>query len=278
MDYIEANLRNPLTVEGIASQSAHYSLYHYVRLFRILTGETPGSYLRKRRLAEAAHELVESSKTILEIALDYQFQSHEAFSRSFKQHFGVAPNEQRKRRQFLHLVSRAAVWDEGTGQPACEPPLIVQKGALLLAGVAYHGDNCDGKLAHVWQAFSTNIDRIQCRVSPQQTYGLWLYPDEFKTSRDFDYLAAVEVESVSDIPEGMAGRRVAPKTYAAFEHHGPIRNIRQTYIYAYGDWLPSSGYQLDGQFDLEHYDERFLGPDHPDSILSILVPIRRKDG
>jgi AraC family transcriptional regulator len=277
VDFIEANLRNPLNVEEIASQSAYYSLYHYVRLFRILTGETPGSYLRKRRLAEAARELVESRKTILEIALDYQFQSHEAFTRSFKQHFGVAPNEQRRSRQFLHLTSWAAVWDEGISKPACEPPLIIQKDALLLAGVAYHGDNSDGKLAHLWQAFSTNIDRIPRRVSPQQTYGLWLYPDEFKTSRDFDYLAALEVQSLSDIPEGMAGRRVAPKTYVLFEHHGPIQIIRQTYIYAYGDWLPSSGYQLDGQFDLEYYDERFIGPADPNSVLCILIPIRRKD-
>jgi AraC-like DNA-binding protein len=131
VDYIETNLRNPLTVEEIASQSAYYSLYHFVRLFRILTGETPGSYLRKRRLAEAARELVEGDRTILEIALDYQFQSHEAFTRSFKQHFGIAPNEQRRSRQFLHLTSRVAVWDEGTSQPACEPPMIIQKNGFL---------------------------------------------------------------------------------------------------------------------------------------------------
>jgi AraC family transcriptional regulator len=271
--YIESHLRSPLSVEQIASESAYYSLYHYVRLFRILTGETPGSYLRKRRLAEAARELVDTDRPILEIALEYQFQSHEAFSRAFKKQFGLAPGEQRKRRQFLHLAPRAAIGDVHADAHTCEPPRLFHAGPFLLAGVAYHGDNSDGRLAQVWQAFSANNAHIPQRSVPQRTFGLWQYPHEFRVTRDFDYLAAVAVNDLSALPQGIVGKRVAATTYAAFEHHGPIRNIRQTYVYAYGSWLPGSGYQLAGRFDLESYDERFLGPEHPASILSIWIPI-----
>ncbi len=67
IDFIETNLTAPLTVDAIAARAAYYSLYHYVRLFRILTGETPGGYLRKRRLTEAAHEVATTSRPLVDI-------------------------------------------------------------------------------------------------------------------------------------------------------------------------------------------------------------------
>ena len=90
VDYMERNLSRPISVSDIASEAA-YSTFHFVRLFKALTGCTPGSYLRRRRLTEAAGELSRSRKRIIEIAMDYQFQSQEAFTRAFKDCFGINP-------------------------------------------------------------------------------------------------------------------------------------------------------------------------------------------
>ncbi len=88
--HLESHLTAPTSIEEAAALVG-YSRYHFSRLFLPVTGITPVAYLRKRRLTEAARELATSSKRILDIALDYQFQSQEAFTRSFKQDFWVSP-------------------------------------------------------------------------------------------------------------------------------------------------------------------------------------------
>ncbi len=98
IDYIEANLTQSLAVERVAA-SVGYSRFHFDRLFLAIVGDTPTSYLRKRRLTEAAREVVASNRSLLEIALDYQFQSQEAFTRSFKRMFGSSPGAYRRRRR-----------------------------------------------------------------------------------------------------------------------------------------------------------------------------------
>jgi AraC family transcriptional regulator len=89
IDFIEANLKQDISVEKIASETA-YSRFHFTRKFLELTGRTPGAYLRKRRLEDAAKEIL-SGRDILGIALDYRFGSHQAFTRSFKAYFGTTP-------------------------------------------------------------------------------------------------------------------------------------------------------------------------------------------
>jgi AraC family transcriptional regulator len=273
IDFIEANLKTPIAVTTIASQVANYSLYHYVRLFRLLTGETPGSYLRKRRLTEAARDITSSDRAIIDIALDYQFQSHAAFSRSFKSHFGMSPSELRQHKQFVHLIPPAILLPPQSNLPVIAPPQILRRPALFLAGLAYHGDNRDGKLAIIWQDLMQQIETIPGQISPRQTYGLWRYPNNFQVDRDFDYLAAVAVESRSFLPPKLVAVCLPAHRYASFEHYGPLQNIRQTYLHIYGEWLPQSEYRLAGNYDLEYYDERFTGVDREDSILNILVPV-----
>jgi len=105
IDYMENNLTEPIRLENISAVGG-YSRFHFCRLFVDLTGETPAGYLRKRRLSEAARELVNSKKPILNIALDYQFQSQEAFTRSFKRRFRISPGIYRKRRYLARIFSR----------------------------------------------------------------------------------------------------------------------------------------------------------------------------
>jgi AraC-like DNA-binding protein len=74
-----------------------------------MTGETPAGYLRQRRLSEAARALVDSSQPILEIALDYQFNSQEAFTRAFHRRFRLTPNAYRHRRRLKRFQPRLHV-------------------------------------------------------------------------------------------------------------------------------------------------------------------------
>lgn len=77
------------------SNKLGYSEYYISGKFREISGMRFRDYLRHRTLAFALKEVRDTSKSFLEIALDYGFSSHEAFSRSFKDVFGVTPGEYR---------------------------------------------------------------------------------------------------------------------------------------------------------------------------------------
>ena len=81
--YIEHHLGEDIKVEDAAA-AAGYSYYHFTRQFNALLGESVGSYIRKRRIAKAAKELLYTDRRILDIALDCGFESAESFSAHHK--------------------------------------------------------------------------------------------------------------------------------------------------------------------------------------------------
>lgn len=104
ISYIEENLQEKIGLEEIAGHAC-LSKFHFHRLFHSAVGSSPGDYVRKRRLSEAARELRETNGKIVDIALKYQFGSQESFSRAFKRYFGLSPSEFRKEQKDA-VVSR----------------------------------------------------------------------------------------------------------------------------------------------------------------------------
>lgn len=92
---IRAGLDEALSLGALARQMG-YSEYHVSRRFRELTGMSFRDYLRGRRLAFALREVRDTSRGLMEIALDHGFSSHEAFTRAFREAYGVTPSEFRR--------------------------------------------------------------------------------------------------------------------------------------------------------------------------------------
>lgn len=79
------------------SRKLGYSEFHTTRKFKEISGMQFRDYLRGRRLAFALIEVRDSERSILDIAFDYGFSSHEAFTRAFKATYGITPGEYRKK-------------------------------------------------------------------------------------------------------------------------------------------------------------------------------------
>lgn len=96
MNYISRNIDRSLSLEEIAEE-AHFSMYHFHRVFKAVTGETVTGFTRRLRLEMAAGYLVGYPKTdITKIAIDCGFSSSQNFAKTFRQHFGMTPSEYRK--------------------------------------------------------------------------------------------------------------------------------------------------------------------------------------
>jgi len=94
-DCIRRKANDDLTLSHLASQYG-YSEYHFSRKFREISGMSLRDYLRYRKLAFALKQLRDSRQSILEIALDYGFSSHEAFTRAFREAYGISPSQYRQ--------------------------------------------------------------------------------------------------------------------------------------------------------------------------------------
>lgn len=82
---------------SVLSRKLNYSEFYITRKFKEISGMTFRNYLRRRKLAFALKELRDSERNILDIALNYGFSSHEAFTRAFKALYGITPSEYRKK-------------------------------------------------------------------------------------------------------------------------------------------------------------------------------------
>lgn len=105
IEYIEQNLNNKIELKDIADR-VFLSKYHFHRVFHNVVGEPVAEYIRKRRLMEAANELLNTEEKIVDIALKYQFSSQEVFTKAFKKLYGVPPREFRKNRSNVISMSR----------------------------------------------------------------------------------------------------------------------------------------------------------------------------
>jgi len=94
LDYIEMNLCEELTLDGI-SKVGGFSKFYFHRIFQREVGISLYDYIRKRRLASAASVLLNSNTSILDVALIYHFESQEAFTRAFKSVYQLPPGRYR---------------------------------------------------------------------------------------------------------------------------------------------------------------------------------------
>lgn len=96
MDYIDQHIDQPLDLKTVAD-IAHFSPFHFHRIFTFIIGETPIDYIQRLRLEKAACKLLEgSSATITEVAYGCGYSSVSLFCRCFKRHFGATPSNYRK--------------------------------------------------------------------------------------------------------------------------------------------------------------------------------------
>lgn len=107
---IRAHNDEALTLRRLAAR-AGYSEYYMTRKFAAVSGLRLRDYLRARRMAFALKELRDSERSILDIALDHGFSSHEAFTRAFKRAYRVTPSEYRKAPRPLVLRTKIHPFD-----------------------------------------------------------------------------------------------------------------------------------------------------------------------
>ncbi len=253
--YIQAHLDEDLSLERLA-RVAHFSPYHFHRIFRGVVGEGVAEHIRRLRLERAALRLGSTDTSIVQLAFDAGYGTHEAFSRAFRHHFGMTPSQYRRSREAnaprepspsTGLVD--ALHEEGNDLPMDTTSATthdVQVRTLDPIRVV--------SLRHVgpYKESGPTWMRLMAWAGPHGLFGpqtrtLGICHDDpdvtppekirFDVSITVDEAFQLNAETDADLFE----QTIAGGPYAVLKHLGSYDGLEATYRWLYGTWLPGSG-------------------------------------
>ncbi len=276
INFIEKNLTENIGVKDV-SDNVFSSLWHFQRIFRCMTGHSIYSYIRKRRLSEAANELILTNAKIIDIALKFQYETPETFLREFKKTYGSTPSEYRKTSE--HPVFEKIDIYEDRYKNVYDRNGIefrpVTRGKIGFVGQKHRTTMQKNQSAmdipEIWRGSFQNqiFSQIPNPLNPKITLGVYTNWDY---EENFDFLVGTEVGDETVPPPDFVKYTLPPAKYMLFTIPG---NSSEKLIYAwkyiYGTWLPNSGYDRGDRDDFEVFDDRFQDPVNPlsDIYLSI---------
>jgi AraC family transcriptional regulator len=267
--FIESHSVQELTLDEIAA-AAGISKYHLSRLFGLATGNSVMRYLRGRRLSEAARSLASGAPDILALALDSGYGSHEAFTRAFRDWFGLTPESVRAQGNTKGLEIMSAIKMDESLLTELEAPRLENGRTILIAGLSerYESERCAAIPAQ-WQRFGPHIGHIPGQIG-NCAYGVVYNGD---SSGNIEYLTGIEVGDFSSLPPEFTRLRIAPQRYAVFTHRGHVTEIRRTWFTILSKWLPESGYQATEGPEFERYGPEF-NPVTGNGGFEIWIPLK----
>lgn len=274
--WLESHLDQPLSLDNVAAK-AGYSKWHLQRMFKDITGNAIGAYIRARRLSKAAVALRLTSRTILDIALQYRFDSQQTFTRAFKKQFSQTPA----------LYRRVEDWNSvGLCPPIrLSAGLLPQAEFITLPELNLIGMTqvcpctleqmcrfCAELRNHFWTLYLGDT-----KVCPPVLYGL----RHSRPSHDKDeeqevlYTTALEPHHVPASVTGGENIIITGGEYVTFHYHGPHNEFQDFVLLVYGTCLPTLKLTRRRGQDIERiYPENCVESEHIFDC-DYLIPIRR---
>lgn len=283
--FIEAHIKEELTAQRIA-EKAGYSVYHFCRVFALQKGITLMEYVRERRLSLARSELTKGKK-IIDIAVDYGYETASGFTKSFKKEFGYSPTT-----YMAHIsgFDPKLLWTKAGGYMM--NPVIVKKEAFKVAGYGIKTNIASGymkDIAAYWDTYTgENLEsKMYAQLNPPKhgEVGLCVSPTG---DENVVYLLGVIVEDFTKATPDMIQIEVPTAEYAVFTtppvdltkadiaQSDPLAaTVKATWKYIFEEWFPNSDYAYDeSKVDFEFYDERCHF--RPDATMEIYIPVVKK--
>lgn len=271
-EYIQLNLDEVSDIE-IVYQISGFSKFHFHRIFTAFTGISVSKFIGLCRFKRASYQLAfQSDKSILEIALEAGFESHEVFTRFFKRIQGQTPSEFRNHPHWQN-------WHENFNYQLPRKKLemnveIISRNLEKIAYISHQGD--PKKVLETAKKFikwreSTYVSAVNnCR-----TYGI-PYSDPKQSEIEhfrFDIASSIVQDlenSGSDVKQGTipAGR------FAKLRHVGSHDQLEEMVYYLYRQWLPENG-EFAGEFPVFFQYHNFIYEvEEQDLITDILLLLK----
>lgn len=257
IQHLEQHLDDDLSLPELADV-ASFSPFHFHRIFRALTGEGVAERVRRLRLERAAARLRNTSRSILEIALEAGYQAHESFTRAFEAAFHTSPSHYRTERSAL--------------APSIAPGNPVETAARM----EHIGRLCVIRLRHAgpYGDVGQTFERLAAWVGSHGLFGPWTqglgisYDDPEVTPPEYlRYDAAFTAPRAVQGEGEIQGLELPARDYATAIHKGPYTGLAVAYAGLIRWWLRHGDGEISDAPALEFYLNQ---PGHtaPESLLT----------
>ena len=285
MDHVRRHLDSALSLDELA-QVAHFSPYHFHRIFKATTGETLTRFTQRARLERACYLMKASPERELgSIALEVGFSAQSDFSRVFKRRYGIPPSawDRASRLDDAGLAGHGELddFEAALRRARAEGPepqvRLVTHEACRLAYIRMRTPFLGPVLREGYDRLlqwlqARDVDWRQCRL-------LGLSWDHFETTPidqvhfDFGFAVGADIEA-----DGEVGIHEFPAVQAADVHcYGPLSRIAVAWDHLYNEWLPGSRFEPEDMPAIKRFRQRpdELGWQQWDLDCSIAVrPVR----
>lgn len=261
--HIQRHLDEPLELNELAA-IAYFSPFHFHRIFRGLVGESVMEHIRRLRLERSLLRLRSTRRSILDIALEAGYETHESFTRAFRSQFGLAPSRARRGagpagaegpRSGVHYQPRGEIPKfQPLTQGGAEMEMkmkIVKRQPTRVAFVRHIGPYAE--CGEAWGKLCAWAGR-RGLLGPRTTVIGISYDDpEVTPPEKIRYDACVTVDETVE-PEGEIGvQTLKGGDYAMTVHNGPYEKLAETYGRISGEWAPRNGRVISSDPCLEIY-------------------------
>ena len=290
LDEIDRRIKEDIQVDELAALVG-YSTDHFRRRFAEIIGVPVMGYITRRRLEHARYDLARGGR-IIDIALDYGFETHAGFTRAFKKSFGVPPSVHR-----LHFSisppERATVQKliDRQGGLNMQLQLKEMKPFTIVGYASRHQMPSVNRLSDIpgyWEKI--NLEYGPALVTLHHTYAK-SYHCEVAVCLDIDaeeecftYMLGIGVDEVDrDIPlrPGTYRHQIPGGLYAVFttprvSEEQYVQSIHDGWREILENWFPQSDYEYAStREEFEFYDERDHGSNPQ---MDICIPVRKRRG
>ena len=280
--HIQDHLGDPLKLDELAGLAC-FSRYHFHRIFKGMVGESVKEYVRRLRLERAASQLKRGSASVIEIALDAGYESHEAFTRSFKERFGAAPSHFRsiRRAQFarsssgIHYRPGKTIQQFRTRRPGGSMNVKIQELKPMRVAFLRHVGPY-GEVGATWDRLLTILGKDGYLGGDTLLLGICHDDPEVTPPAKVRYDACVTVGNDFAPSSGIQVQTVAGGEYAVTTHIGSYNNLGRSYAELLGQWVPRSGRELRDAPCFEVYlnDPQSTAPE--DLLTDIYAPLQAR--
>ncbi len=271
--FMESNLDKRMLLKDVAKE-ALLSEFHFHRIFKSFNGETVKEFLTRLKIERSAMRLKHSDDDIGYIALENGYENHETFSRAFKKHFQITPQEYRESIQEVVLRKRTEYLKnfESLETLNVEESRVVHIPELHLAYIRHTG-SYDKVTASFQRLMLWAATHLVLKLTPT-TLGI-VYDNPDLTVEDKIRFDACVMVSKPIQPKGEIGyKKIEGGKFAIFRYRGPYENFYSVYDYIYNVCLFDKGWELADKPSLEWYIKSppFYKPDS--YVTDFYVPIK----
>jgi AraC family transcriptional regulator len=290
IDFIESNLNRQFSLEELANE-AHFSKFHFSRIFYAFIRETPFQFINRVRLEKAAYFMISNpNMSLSEIAHQFGYDDLAVFSRNFKKRFDISPSKFRINKNsnnsqmhsnfnqveierdsyFCNIINNKNRFNMNLNKSVEVKDLPEMTVAYIRYIGPYKGD--EQLFAGLWQKLF-GWAGPRGLLANKDLKSLVVYHDDPNiTSEDkLRMSVCISVPEETKVGGEIGKMKIEAAKYAIARFELDASQFQQAWDWVYSQWLPNSGYQPDDKACFEMYPEE---PKDGKFVVDICVPVK----